>query len=151
MLEHLHARLIGSWTLVSYVQSFDDGVADILPMGDNPHGLILYTSDGHMSAQLGPADRIPFASNIITDGTDDEYARAARTYIAYSGRFSCDGTVATVTHHVQVSVFPNWVGGDQVRRVSFEEDTLSLSSIRGAPGSRPGAVQMLTWRRAGRV
>ena len=139
-------RLVGSWSLASYIQSFDDVRADVLPMGSAPAGLILYTPDGHMSAQLGPADRAVFTSDVITDGTDDEYAHAARTYIAYSGRYSCDDEAGTVTHHVQVSVFPNWVGGDQVRQVAFDGDTLCLSSIRGAPGSRPGAVQTLTWR-----
>lgn len=140
-------QLVGSWALVTYVQSFDDGRADVLPMGGDPSGLILYTADGHMSAQLGPRNRANFASDVITDGVDDEYARAARTYIAYSGRFSCDAAAGTVIHHVQVALFPNWVGGDQVRRVSIDGDLLNLSSIRGAPGNRPGAIQTLTWRR----
>ena len=40
MLEHLHDRLIGSWALASNVQSFNNYVANILPMGASPHGLI---------------------------------------------------------------------------------------------------------------
>ncbi|RZM32488.1 MAG: lipocalin-like domain-containing protein [Sphingomonas sp.] len=141
-------RLVGSWTLLSYVQSFDDGRPDLLPMGSDPSGLIVYTHDGYMSAQLCPADRPAFASDVVTDGEEDEYARAARTYIAYAGPYTCDHDSGTVSHHVRVSVFPNWVGGDQVRQVVFSGATLRLSSIRGAPGSRPGAVQTLTWRRA---
>ena len=133
--------------MVSYVQTFDTDRADGWPMGENPTGLILYTADGYMSAQLGPADRQRFASDIITDGTDAEYAHAARTFIAYSGRFFCDEDAKMVTHQVHVSVFPNWVGTDQLRAVDFEHDLLRLSSKLGAPGSSPGAVQVLTWRR----
>ena len=38
----------------------------------------------------------------------------ARHFIAYAGPFSADAGNGTVTHHVDVSLFPNWQGHDQV-------------------------------------
>jgi Lipocalin-like domain len=46
--------------------------------------------------------------------------------IAYAGPFSADPGNGTVTHHVDVSPFPNWQGHDQVRRVTIEGGRLSI-------------------------
>jgi hypothetical protein len=50
-------------------------------------GIILYTPDGYMSAQLMQRDRGTFASGDWFDGTMEEYREEATTYFAYSGPF----------------------------------------------------------------
>jgi Lipocalin-like domain len=50
----------------------------------------------------------------------------ARHFVAYAGPFSVDVGKGTVTHHVDVSLFPNWQGHDQVRRVTIEGGRLSI-------------------------
>jgi Lipocalin-like domain len=50
----------------------------------------------------------------------------ARRFIAYAGPFSADAGNGTVTHHVDVSLFPNWQGRDQVRRVTIEGGRLGI-------------------------
>jgi hypothetical protein len=74
-------------------------------------------------------------------------AAAANGYIAYAGRFSVDEAAGTVTHHIELSLSPNWVGTDQIRVVVLSADRLHLSAdamlINGvlqAPRS--------TWQRA---
>jgi hypothetical protein len=47
-------------------------------------------------------------------------------FVAYAGPFSVDVGNGTVTHHVDVSLFPNWQGRDQVRRVTIEGGRLSI-------------------------
>jgi hypothetical protein len=44
-------RLIGGWRLMGYVVTAD-GKTDH-PLGEHPHGAILYTPDGYMSALTG--------------------------------------------------------------------------------------------------
>jgi Lipocalin-like domain len=56
----------------------------------------------------------------------DEKAAAYNTFIAYYGSFKVDTAAQSVTHHVTASLFPNWVGGDQVRFYQFDEDRLIL-------------------------
>lgn len=46
----LRERLVGAWTLTSYVfRDIKTGVED-RPFGERPLGFILYTPDGYMSA-----------------------------------------------------------------------------------------------------
>ena len=67
--------------------------------------------------------------------------------IAYAGPFSADAGNGTVTHHVDVSLFPNWQGHDQVRRVTIEGGRLSISaSDRTAADGRTFHSE-LTWLR----
>jgi hypothetical protein len=50
----------------------------------------------------------------------------ARYFIAYAGPFSVDVGHGTVTHRVDVSLFSNWQGHDQIRRVTIEGGRLSI-------------------------
>ena len=66
-------------------------------------------------------------------------------FIAYAGPFSAD--VGTVIHHVHVSLFPNWQGHDQVRRVTIEGRRLSIiASDRTGTDGRTFHSE-LTWLR----
>ncbi len=51
----------------------------------------------------------------------------AAGYLAYAGSYTLDGM--TVTHHVEMSLFPNWIGTDQVRAIAIlENGDLELST-----------------------
>ncbi len=56
--------------------------------------------------------------------TDAERARAAAEVVSFAGAFEFDGAAVSVT--VEYSVFPNWIGGTQVREVEVSGDTLIL-------------------------
>jgi hypothetical protein len=60
-----------------------DGSAPFHRWGERPKGIIMYTPDGYMSAQLMRPERRPFASGDWFDGTDEEYREEASTYIAF--------------------------------------------------------------------
>lgn len=55
-------------------------IACKLSNGERPMGVILYTSDGYMSAQLMRSNPGHFASADWFKATPEEYARAASTY-----------------------------------------------------------------------
>ncbi len=55
-----------------------------------------------------------------------ERARATDTYVSYCGRYEFRGD--TVVHHVELSLFPNWVGVEQERLVEVKGDRLTLST-----------------------
>lgn len=46
----------------------------------------------------------------------------AKHFIAYCGRYEENEENATVTHTVEVALFPNWIGVNQVRMVEFDGD-----------------------------
>jgi hypothetical protein len=148
MSAKLRDQLIGAWKLVSYVEKPVDGSAPFRPLGDRPLGLILYTPDGYMSAQLSKPDRPPFASGDWFKGTDGDYKQEASTYIAYTGPFHVDEEQQTLTHTMWISLFPNWVGQTQPRVVKIEGNSLHLSTA--APLHSGGKVvnSFLVWERA---
>ena len=75
------------------------------PMSEQPMGIIMYTPDGYMSAQLSKPNRKPFASGDRFKGTDEDYRQAASTYLAYTGEFHVDEEAKNVDSlHVYLSV-----------------------------------------------
>ncbi|MFJ7949140.1 lipocalin-like domain-containing protein [Streptomyces sp. NPDC096354] len=143
--EDLRKKLTGAWELMSYTATSADGHI-VHPLGPRPHGLIVYTPDGYMSAQLGRGDRPHTGSDRLEEAAADELAQAAVTYLAYGGPFRVVDP-STVEHHVTTSLFPNWVGHPQVRTVSFEDDLLKLSLPAPTRLWGTDRTAELTWRR----
>lgn len=104
----LREEMLGGWELSSF-ESRDAGTGAVShPLGAAPRGLILYTGDGYMSAQL----------------TDADFA----TYFAYGGRFHVDEDTATVHHEVSVSMLPELLASPQLRQAAVDGDRLTLSA-----------------------
>jgi hypothetical protein len=85
-----HSKLIGASRLVSYVERDVDTGAEFQPMGETPRGIIMYTLDGYMSAQLCAPDRRNFEGSDMYRGWGGESVAAGSSYIAYSGPFRVD-------------------------------------------------------------
>lgn len=115
----------GSWRLRSWLSQSEDGGV-IHPMGEQPRGLLHYHPGGRMSVLIAAGDRAPFAQNDLLAGSLAEKASGFESFIAYAGTYETgDGTV---THHLEISSFPNWVGTAQKRYAHFAGDTLTLST-----------------------
>jgi hypothetical protein len=91
------------------------------------------------------ARRETFGAGDLLGGTAEEKAKAAEEYVSYCGRYEFEGE--TVIHHVELSLFPNWVGADQERLVEIDGDRLTLST---RPLLLDGIEQTayLVWKRA---
>lgn len=144
----LRERLIGAWKLVSYVEQPVDGSAPRHPFGEAPQGIIMYTPDGFMSAQLCTAERSPFASGDWFKGTAAEYQAEGSTYIAYTGPFHVDEERQALTHTMFISLFPNWIGQTQPRIVRIEGDFLNLSTASPITSGGKLVNSYLRWKRA---
>ncbi len=148
MSQTLREQLIGAWQLASYTEKPVDGSPAVYPLGENPRGLILYTPDGYMSAQLMAPDRTTFASGDWFDGTVEEYRQEASTYIAYSGAYHVYEDKQSLSHSMYVSLFPNWTGQTQPRVLSLEGDVLRLSSAEPIMSGGLKVMSYLEWHRA---
>lgn len=135
--------LIGTWRLVSVAVQDEDGQITY-PFGQDAIGFITYTGDGHMAVQFGRADRPSLDSGDWLAAAATEIAAVARGYFAYCGTYEL--RAGEVVHHVDQSLMPNWIGGEQVRRVTFDGDTITLSTPPGQYGGRQQIVT-LTWQR----
>lgn len=144
----LREKLIGAWELFSYVEIPTDGQEPINRLGVNPKGLIIYTPDGYMSAQLMSPDRVNFKSGDWFDAALDEYCQEATSYIAYSGKFFVDEQKQTLQHSMFVSLFPNWIGQTQPRAVDLQGNILKLSSVAPIKSAGVEVMSYLEWHRA---
>jgi hypothetical protein len=136
-------ELVGAWRLVSWENRAADGQLNY-PMGVDARGYLVYAPDGRFSVTISRADRPRFAGGDLLAGTVSEKARAAEGFVAYSGRYTCRGD--HVVHHVELSLFPNWVGSDQQRLADLSEDTLILSARTLLLGGKQ-QVPRLVWQR----
>lgn len=132
-------RLAGSWELVSFENIAADGTRR---PGAYDRGQIFYDAAGRMSAQLmnsaNKADQTP--------QTDEARAAAYRRYLGYYGPFVVDEAKGIVTHIVEGSSNPSWVGSRQVRYYELTPDNQQLTlSVRDASGRTTGT---LVWKRS---
>lgn len=130
------ADLIGTWTLEgSYVEDADG--KRVPTWGEAPRGVIIYTSDGWMTAITGRGDR-----TLPANATADDKAAAFDSYLNYAGRWTLSGN--TVTHHIEHATNPNWVGTSRDRHIDHQGDRMVFSGLAG--DGRSNAV--IVWRRS---
>src|SRR3982074_2240504 len=144
----LRDQLVGACELTSFIERDIKTGVENHPFGKHPLGLILYTPDGYVSAQLQRPERPPFADGDLLRATPEEYTAAGRSYIAYSGRFFVDEAKKSLSHEMAVSFFPNWFGQQQSRLVEVNGERLQLST--DGPQRLNGVLKTatMTWRRA---
>ncbi len=115
--------LIGTWRLWSFAFT-DEAGAVLHPLGERPAGFVLISADGYLALNFMTGERSRFADDDLFGGGEAERARAAAEVVSFAGPYEYDGTAVSVT--VEYSVFPNWIGGTQVREVEVSGDTLIL-------------------------
>lgn len=139
-----HVDLSGRWELVTFAQNYDDG-RQVLPMGNAPQGIIQYTSDGFMSCMICRPNRSHFSTGGQWNASDAEKAEAYNSMMSYAGRYELQGD--TVTHYVDLSLFPNWIGGQQKRSFSLNEQGQLSLTARLEENTSEARTALLLWKR----
>jgi len=134
------SRLVGMWRLVSYETTERDGRRG-KPYGDAV-GRLEYDDHGNMAGQVMRPGR---ARVELGEGGAQQVRAAYLGYIAYFGRYEVADDGATVVHHVEGSLNPAWVGGQQVRMLRFDGDRLVLSADVVKAGDT--VTHVLTWEK----
>ena len=112
----IKAQLIGAWSLQSFIQEDESGNVSY-PFGEQAQGIIMYTPDGYMSAQ------------IMRGGAGDAYRGLPGTdYLAYSGAYHITADEKMLLHLSTVCNMPEWLGREQERPVHIDGDLLYLDS-----------------------
>lgn len=143
------ALILGTWSLIDYRRTRNDAL--VLPFGADPVGYLQYGADGRMSATLARRNRPPLSQPPGADWRGDtaEWAEAAMSYVAYTGRYDVAGN--RVSHFVDASLYPNWTGTMLVRWASLVEDEgetrLLLVTAPPDVDDNGALVSHLLWRR----
>ena len=138
------ADIVGIWRLVAYIFAPDDG-GQVHPYGENPTGLITYTADGYMHVAIMDTSRATYDANDFQGGSIEQHAAAARSYLAYSGRYEVLSD--RVLHVVEVSLLPNRSGVTIERYISLDRDRLTLTTPPMSLGGLTG-IGRIVWQRA---
>ena len=117
---------------------------DAYPFGEKPVGRIEYDKEGRVFALLMRSGRrSTVAPGLELDAASVEEIREAVTgFVAYFGSYEVDDASQTVTHHVEASLVPSWVGTSLKRRFRFEGARLVLTRAVS------GTTDELVWERA---
>ena len=138
--------IVGTWRLVSFMTGDDQGGACHY-WDERATGLLVYTADGHVTAQLYDARRPTIGKE--WEQVDPSMARTLFAGLAtYYGRYTVDAEVSTVTHVVEGAMSPDWVGGRLVRSYRFlDPNRIELGVVTNADGQPATNRMVLVWER----
>jgi len=145
MKESIKDKIIGTWKLVSWKYNGENDTP-IDFFGENTGGILMYDKSGYMNAQLNKANRHSFKSESLTEGTSEEITEAYLSYAAYYGKYY-EKSPGEIVHMVEGSLFPNWVGHEEIRYGKIEGEYLILSTPPIQAKSKK-IVFTVTWKRA---
>ena len=131
--------IVGTWVLTAADKLLPDGTRGS-DYGDNPHGLVIFTADGHYSVQIYRANRLKFSAGDKLKGTVEEYKEASLSTSVHFGTYSVDPAKHTITFHIDRSSFPNQDDTTQVRPYEINGDELSWKVAPRPDGSIPITV-----------
>ena len=141
------AQFVGIWKLVSLELRPADGEVTY-PLGRDAAGVLMYDASGHVSIQFHALGRPAFASGDPLRGTPEEISAAYQGYFAYYGTYEVHEAEGTVTHHIEGSLFPNWIGEPHRRFYQFSNGRLTLSTPPYVVADEQ-VTGALVWERAG--
>lgn len=148
----LRSQIVGAWELSSYyAHAHDDESDKVYPMGENCQGIIMYTPDGYMSAQLLTPGQPSFASD-RSGGSEADWATVGRSFVGYTGHFFLDETGdeqgrPILMHHMRTSNLPYLLGDTQRRMVRITEESDGRYLNLGTEEPKDGRVVVVRWRR----
>ena len=128
--------VVGTWTLAAAIVIRPNGDTTD-DYGPGPHGLAVFTADGHYVIEIYRVARPRFAANDKQRGTADEYREASVGMSAHFGTFQLDAVHGTLTFNIEGASFPNWEGLRQARQFTLVGDTLSWRVPPRPDGSVP--------------
>ena len=142
--------LLGAWKLVSTEVKYPDGHTTPYPdLRSDAVGFLIYTSSGHMCAQLMKPGRPAWAD--VYHPTAAEAASALDGFTSYCGTFEVRENERTITHRPQTAWAPNWVGTEQRRPYHFvNQDRFFLRDSvkeKQKDGSEIPVTWTITWER----
>ncbi len=148
----LKEQLVGTWTLVSSDQVRADG-SRLKQFGANPKGINVFDANGRFFLMIASpgflviasADNTKSVSYDPSKTNSEEIGGLAVESIAYYGTYTVNAAEKVVILHLDASTFPNQIGTDQKRTISFlTADELKYSH----PAAMSGVQVHQVWKRA---
>ncbi len=143
--EALSRRFVGTWEIDRFECRHMDGTVTY-PMGKDLVGLLVYTPEGMVSSQVMQQHRPNFKNPNYSLATSQEMCSACQSYVAYYGTYDVNARSGQVTHYIDGSLFPNWIGTELILSFEFSENLLILQSSQ-LEFAKNVVTAKLIWRR----
>lgn len=144
-IAQLPPALVGTWRLVSF-DGPDSTGSQRAVWGGRAVGLLVYTADGHVSAQLYDGRPVPRTGNRASVQGSGE-PNSSRL-ITYFGTVSIDSSRRLVSHHVINASGRDLIGTTLVRAYRFVgPDTIELRVVPAVPDPPGRNRAVLVWER----
>jgi hypothetical protein len=119
------ADLVGTWRYVGEVDRHADGtLAPVAPKAGY-EGLLIYTANGYVTAQIYPKARGWEGSSATTDQLKETFDLST----SYFGTYTVDGSTGEVTHHILAALDPSGTGWDDRKQFTLADDRLVLKGV----------------------
>jgi Lipocalin-like domain len=131
----LKDQLIGTWTLVSWVQSNKDG-SKYERFGANPKGVNMFSPDGHFSLIFERPDLPKIASSDPAKPSAEEANAITVGSIAYFGTYTVDEASKMITLQIEGTTLANQLGMAQKRTIkSLTANELTYTNPTAVTGA----------------
>ena len=151
----LKSQLIGLWELVSYNTHKEDGSRGVVHCStEGCRGVIAYSLEGFMSAQLQIPRQGPSVTNVVPWSTSrNRWQGWEGDEFMYSGRYcieqDCDKAI--LVHYIQICSYRSWLGVIQRRAMEFVEEEgeefLFLGEAGTASSREDPIVASMKWKK----
>lgn len=135
----------GTWKLIRS-ETRTSGGDVFYPLGEDCKGRIFFDADGNLSAQLMQAERPQFASDDMMQGTPEEIIAAYKGYVSFWGAYRFDPDAKELRYVIEGSLYPNWVGHENLRFYEFAGNRLTFKTPR-FPMAGEEIEAVLIWER----
>jgi hypothetical protein len=131
--------LVGTWKLIAAEKILPDGTR-VTDYGPEPHGLAIFTADGHYMLDVFRDVRPKFAGKDREKATFEEYKEAQLNSSCAFGTYSVNTSAAKVILHVDRSSYPNNDDTTVIRDYELKDNTVSWRVAPRPDGSIPITV-----------
>jgi hypothetical protein len=127
--------VVGTWRLRSFERRDTAGGLLAHLFGEAPLGYLTYTESGHFHLNVMRRGRERFRGTTPESGTNAERAAAFSSSLSYAGTWtiSTEPGTSVMTHHVEISSFPNWTDLNLRRAFTVTTRELVLIASEGLP------------------
>jgi hypothetical protein len=142
----LRQALIGTWRLISLQETVDGAV--VKPLGDNPQGYLVYTTDDHVFVQFATRFEVHWPGPEVLE-LPGSPVRNAIGWGGYCGTFEVRDS--QLVHHMEFGFLQRQSGRIETRSAALEGDPVDPGNtcrraVRVAAGPESGKRQHIRFR-----
>ena len=141
--EPLKQQLVGTWSVISFVNNNERTGKTTEVFGPNPKGYFMFDATGHFSINLLRPGRIKYGRRDFP--TEGEGKAALEGIIGMFGDYKVNESENSISLHIIGGSFPAWDNTNQKRFIAINVDELTYKNPTPASG---GGTAVVTLKRA---